>query len=108
MHGTFKGEPPRRDHGGGRRAGLALAFRILLREAAVGVLLFATLGQDARTDAISCAVVGAGLVVLTRRPGLLGRRVAMGVATEILVILCGALVFRNLLILLPGLMAGRN
>ncbi len=83
-------------------------LRVLAREAAFGIVLYATLGRDPRSNAISCLVVGAVLALLTRRHGLLDRKDAMGVATECLVILCGALVFRNLLILLPGLVNGQN
>ena len=102
MHGTFKREPPGRDpgrHGG--VPGLRLMLRILAREAAIGVLLYAILGKDPTTNAISCAAVSAGLVLLTRRHGLLDRKDARGLATECVLILCGAFMFRNLLVLLP-------
>ena len=75
-------------------------LRILAREAAIGFLLYAILGRDPITNVISCAAVGAGLVLLTRRHGLLDRKNARGVATECVVILCGAFMFRNLLLLL--------
>lgn len=108
MQGTFKGEPPRTGREGGRGATSSLVLRILLREVAVGVLLFVTLGRDGKRDAIVCAVVSAGLVLPTRSRSLLGRKDAMGMATECLVMLCGAFLFCRLLILLPGLMGGRN
>lgn len=87
---------------------MSLVLRILLKEAAVGILLFFTLGRDGRADALFCAVVSAGLVLLTRSRSLLGRKDTMGMATECLVILCGAFLFCHLLILLSGLMGGRN
>ena len=101
MHGTFKGKPPGGDPGGYRGpSGFRLMLLILAREAAVGFLLYATLGRDPRTNALCFAAVCAGLVILTRKHGLLKRKEATGMATECVVILCGALAFRNLLILL--------
>ena len=108
MHGTFKGDPPRRIPRRGRGAGLPLVFRILLREAASGSVLFAILGEDPRINLLCCAAVWAGLVLLTRRSGLLDRRDGTGLFIECFVIFCGALVFRNLLVLLPMLLAGRH
>lgn len=108
MHGTFKGELPRKGHEGGGGATLSLVLRILLREAAVGVLLFLTLGIDGRRDAFVCAVMSAGLVLLTHSRSLLGRKDAMGLLTECVVIFCGALAVRYLLVLLPTLLAARH
>ena len=108
MHGTFKGDPPRRDRGGGGGSDLSLAFRILLREATFGSVLYATLGQDPRMNVLLCAVVWGGLALLTRWKGLLNRKDRMGLFIECLVVFCGALMFRNLLILLPTFWAARH
>ena len=82
-----------------------LVARILLREAAAGSLLHALLGVDRGVNlALGLAVLGA-LLALTRRHGLLSHRDGLDVATEALVIFCGALAFRDLIVILPALLS---
>ena len=103
MHGTFRGGAPRR--GAGRRSPRWLVARILLREAAAGSLLHAVLGADRRVNLALCLAMFAALLALTRRHGLLDRRDGLGVVTESFVVFCGALAVRDLLAILPVLVA---
>ena len=103
MHGTFKGGPPRRGRGPGSGPGLRLALRLILREAAVGCVLYAVLGRDPRLNALLCSLVWIALA--TRRSGLLDRKGGFGLLTECLVVFCGGLVFRNLLLVLRAVLA---
>ena len=87
---------------------MPLAVRILLREAATGCVLYEVLGKDARLNAVLCSIVGIALALTTRKYSLLDRKDGLGLAIECLVIFCGALVFRSLLILLLTLPAQSN
>ncbi len=107
MHGTFNGDPPRRRPS--RRSGptLSLVARILGREAAVGGVLYAILGRNPGLNAVVCLVVLAGLGLATRRRSLLDRADVSGLLIECLVVFSGGLLVRELLVLLPMLLAGR-
>ncbi len=71
-----------------------------MREAATGCVLYEILGMDPRLNAVLCSIVVVALGLTTRKDSLLGREDGLGLATECLVIFCGALVFRDLLVLL--------
>ncbi|MGI4764998.1 MAG: hypothetical protein ACRYGP_08025 [Janthinobacterium lividum] len=106
MHGTFKGEPPRRRPSPRSGAGLSLVVRILGREAAVGCVLYAVVGRCPGLNAVLCLVVLVGLSLATRRDALLARRDASGLLVECLVVFSGGLLVRELLVRLPMLLAG--
>ena len=78
---------------------------LILREATVGCVLYAVLGRDPRLNALLCSLVWIALALATRRSGLLDRKDGFGLLTECLVVFCGGLVFRNLLLVLPAVLA---
>ena len=80
-------------------------MRLLIREVAAGCVLYRTLRADPATNGVLCCLVCAALAVVTRKRPLVGRRDGFGLATGCVVISCGGLVFRSLVVGLSGLMA---
>ena len=104
MHGTFKnGRPNRPSPAGGGEIRIILG--LLLREVAVGYILYLLLGPNSEVNLVICTMVIAVLLALTNKHGLLRHRTRLDIATECFAILLGGLAFRRLLAMTPALLA---
>ena len=104
MHGTFKPRRPDRPSPAGSGE-IRVILGLLLREVAVGCILYLLLGRNSDVNLVVCTLVMAVLLALTNKHGLLRHRNRLDIATECFAILMGGLAFRRLLAMTPALLA---
>ena len=103
VHGNSRDRPPEPRPRSGSQPVWALVGVILLREGTMGTLLFAAMGDDRTFNGIICLAGLLVTMVVTHRYGLLRHRGWRDVASEGLIVFCGALACRNILIVLARL-----